>query len=100
MNKTATQWAVVFDLDETLVITSALESLRRSRRWKDVYAAFDQTRLPWGTQRFLERISENAQLGVVTKAPRFYAERLLVHHAIQMPVIVAYHDVKRVKPDP
>jgi HAD superfamily hydrolase (TIGR01549 family) len=91
---------VVFDLDETLVLTSALESLRRARRWKDAYEAFDQTRLPRGTQRFLERISEKAQLGVVTKSPRSYAEKLLAHHAIQMPVIVAYHDVRRVKPDP
>jgi HAD superfamily hydrolase (TIGR01662 family) len=99
MNK-GNNWAVLFDLDDTLVITSALEPLRRTRRWKEVYAAFDQTRLPQGTVRFLERISAKAQLGVVTKAPRSYAEKLLAHHAIKVPIIVAYHDVKRVKPDP
>jgi HAD superfamily hydrolase (TIGR01662 family) len=100
MNKELPNWAVLFDLDETLVLTSALESLRKARRWKDVYSAFDQTRLPRGTRSFLEKLAERAQIGVVTKAPRSYAEKLLVHHTIQMPVIVAYHDVKRVKPDP
>jgi HAD superfamily hydrolase (TIGR01549 family) len=99
MNKNF-KWAVVFDLDETLVLTSALESLRKTRRWQEVYAAFDHTRLPRGTHRFLEKLSEKTLLGVVTKAPRSYAEKLLAHHNIQMPVIVAYHDVRRVKPDP
>jgi HAD superfamily hydrolase (TIGR01549 family) len=93
-------WAVVFDLDETLVLTSPLESLRRWRKWKEVYAAFGQTRLPDGTLRFLERIAEKATLAVVTKAPRSYAERLLAFHGIELPVVVGYHDVKRVKPDP
>jgi HAD superfamily hydrolase (TIGR01509 family) len=100
MNNAENNWAVVFDLDETLVLTSALESLRKTRRWTEVYAAFDQTSLPQGTLRFLERIARKAQLGVVTKAPRPYAEKLLAHHAIQMPVVVAFHDVSKVKPDP
>lgn len=98
MNRT--DWAVFFDLDETLVLTSALESLRRIRRWKEVYAAFDRTHLPPETLRFVQRISRKAQIGVVTKAPRSYAERLLAHHSIEIPVIVAYHDVRKVKPDP
>jgi HAD superfamily hydrolase (TIGR01509 family) len=100
MNNAENNWAVVFDLDETLVLTTALEALRKTRRWKEVYASFDQTSLPQGTLRFLERIARKAQLGVVTKAPRAYAERLLAHHAIQVPVVVAFHDVSRVKPDP
>lgn len=99
MNKNA-DWAVVFDLDETLVLTSALEPLRRKGRWAEVYSAFSRTELPVGTLEFLKRISQKAQLGVVTKAPRSYAEKLLAFHRINMPVIAAYHDVKRVKPSP
>jgi HAD superfamily hydrolase (TIGR01509 family) len=94
------RWAVVFDLDETLVLTSALEPLRRTRNWQKVYAAFDRTSLPRGTQGFLERISQKVQIAVVTKAPRRYAEKLLAHHGLNVPVIVAFHDVRRVKPDP
>jgi HAD superfamily hydrolase (TIGR01549 family) len=94
------QWAVIFDLDETLVLTSALESLRKSRAWQRIYGSFGQTQLPVATTEFLQRVSHIARLGVVTKAPRPYAERLLAHHGIQVPVLVAYHDVKKIKPDP
>jgi len=93
-------WGVVFDVDETLVLTSALESLRRGRRWKEVYAAFPKTTLPIGTLEFIQAISKKAQLAVVTKAPKAYAVKLLVHHGIDIPVVIGFHDVKRVKPDP
>jgi HAD superfamily hydrolase (TIGR01549 family) len=93
------QRAVLFDLDETLVITNAIEHLRK-RPWEKAYAAFSKTQLPNGTPQFLEKLSRIAKLGVVTKAPRPYAERLLSYHGIKIPVIVAYHDVKIVKPNP
>lgn len=96
----SSDWAVVFDLDETLVLTRALEPLRKGRRWPEVYAAFARTRLPNGTLQFLEKISQKAQLGVVTKAPRSYAEKLLFYHGIKIPVVAAYHDVRNVKPHP
>jgi HAD superfamily hydrolase (TIGR01549 family) len=92
--------AILFDLDETLVLTRALEPLRRARRWADVYAAFSQTSLPKGTLEFLMSVSRLAQLGVVTKSPRTYAEKLLAYYGIKVPVVVAYHDVSRLKPHP
>ncbi len=93
-------WAAIFDLDETLVLTSVLEPLRQKRVWPNVYAAFDKTQLPSGTLEFLKRVAQIAQLGVVTKAPRSYAEKLLGHYEMKIPVLAAYHDVKRIKPDP
>lgn len=92
-------WAVLFDLDETLVLTSAIEPLRR-KPWARAYAAFHRTRLPSGTLEFVEAISQKTLVGVVTKAPRQYAEKLLSYHHIGIPVLVAYHDVDNVKPDP
>jgi HAD superfamily hydrolase (TIGR01549 family) len=92
--------AVLFDLDETLVLTRALEPLRRTRKWPNVYAAFSQTSLPKGTLEFLESALRLARLGVVTKSPRAYAEKLLAYHGIKMPVVVAYHDVSKLKPHP
>ena len=92
--------AILFDLDETLVLSRALEPLRRARRWADVYAAFSQTSIPKGTLEFLVSVSRLAHLGVVTKSPRTYAEKLLAYHGIKVPVAVAYHDVSRVKPHP
>jgi HAD superfamily hydrolase (TIGR01662 family) len=95
------RWAVLFDLDETLVLTSQLEALRRTRNWQAVYAAFDRTILPVGTDSSLKRLSEAGhRIGIITKSPRSYATRLVQHHSLEIPVLVAYHDVQRHKPHP
>jgi HAD superfamily hydrolase (TIGR01549 family) len=94
--------AVLFDLDETLVLTSKIEPLRKLRDWPKVYVSFSQTELPPGTLNFIARVKALAdvQIGVVTKSPRTYAERLLKYHGIPIPVLIAYHDVQRHKPHP
>ena len=89
-----------FDLDETLVLTNTLEPLRKARRWKEVYAGFPKTSLPDGTLDFLKKLSGKVKVGVVTKSPASYAEKLLAHHKIEIAVLVAFHDVKKLKPDP
>jgi len=94
--------AVLLDLDETLVLTSALEPLRKLRSWPKVYANFAQTQLPPETLKFVSdlRALGDVEIGVVTKAPRLYAQKLLSFHGLEVPVLVAYHDVSRHKPDP
>jgi HAD superfamily hydrolase (TIGR01549 family) len=99
-NKSNHDWAVIFDLDETLVRTNALEPLRRSRAWGKVYDSFDQTTLPDGTIEFIRKLTQIAQLGVVTKAPSVYAKKLLAFYKIDIPVLAGYHEVKKRKPDP
>jgi len=94
------KWAILLDLDQTLVLTQALEPLRRRRQWSRIYKSFHLTALPTGTAIFLERVQKMAKVGVVTTAPRPYAERLLRHHRIDLPVLIAYHDVSNVKPHP
>ena len=93
--------AILFDLDETLVLSAALESLRRARNWTKVYEGLGMTSLPPGTVNALDTLGKsNYVLGVVTKSPRPYAERLIRHHALGIPVLVAYHDVRMRKPHP
>jgi HAD superfamily hydrolase (TIGR01549 family) len=92
--------AVLLDLDETLVLTSRIEPLRKSRRWAQAYREFDQTTLPPYTRAFLLQVRPIARIGVVTTSPRPYAERLLAHHGLDVPVLVAYHDTGRHKPFP
>lgn len=94
--------AVLFDLDETLVLTSVLEPLRKRRNWPAVYANFSRTELPPATVTFIGRLKAvpRVVLGVVTKTPRPYAEKLLTFHELDIPVLVAYHDVSRQKPYP
>lgn len=94
------EWAVLFDLDDTLVQTQQLKALRLARDWPKVYAAFGESWVLPGTREMLSTISVLAQTGVVTMAPRTYAERLLQHHALNIEVVIAYHDVVRRKPDP
>src|ERR1700682_6224470 len=96
----AKKWAVLLDLDQTLVLTDAIEPLRRRRAWFKVYNSFDQTAVPPGTARFLSKVGELAKLGVVTTSQRTYAERLLAYHRLQLPVLVAFHDVTQRKPHP
>jgi HAD superfamily hydrolase (TIGR01509 family) len=100
VNKDNQGWAVVFDLDETLVLTSALESLRNKRLWKEAYKAFGQTRLPDGTVQFIKNVTQIAQVGVVTKSPSAYAQKLLAYYHLQVPVLAGFHDVTRRKPYP
>lgn len=96
----ATGWAILFDLDQTLILTSAIEHLRRKRAWQQVYCSFSETKLPPGTREFVKGIQRYGTLGVVTTSPRPYAERLLAYHGLQIPVIIAYYDVSRRKPHP
>jgi HAD superfamily hydrolase (TIGR01549 family) len=92
--------AVFLDLDQTLVITRAIEPLRQKRNWPAVYRAFDQTRLPPGTKAFLREASKLATVGIITNSPRSYATRLLAYHELDVRVLIAYHDVGNHKPHP
>lgn len=94
--------AVIFDLDNTLVLTDSLKTLRAERRWKQILRSFDRTTIPPGTLEFLNEIRSSLKIpiGVVTRSPRHYAEGILRHHAINVDVLVAYHDVSLRKPNP
>jgi HAD superfamily hydrolase (TIGR01549 family) len=95
-------WAVLFDLDGTLVQSTRLKPLRDARRWQEVYASFSLSELLPGTRQMLTATAQFAHVGVITMAPRTYAERLLRHHDLAVPVLVAYHEVARfeLKPHP
>src|SRR5579883_1807970 len=102
MHSMKQSWAVLIDLDQTLVETSALAGLRRQRNWAHVYQSFHLTTLFPGTRQFLQEIQKRPllSLGIVTTSPRPYAEQLVAYHRCQIPVIVAYHDTPRQKPFP
>lgn len=93
-------WAILFDLDDTLVQTSQLEALRRRRAWQEVYEALDRSLLTDGTIELIEAARDLGRIGVVTMAPRPYAEKVLAHHGLDIKVVVAYHDVRLRKPHP
>ncbi len=93
-------WTILFDLDQTLVLTAALEAVRSTRNWPKVYEQFHHTSLPPGTLEFLSQARTFAQFGIVTNTPRTYAERLVAYHHLRIPVVIAYHNTRLHKPDP
>jgi HAD superfamily hydrolase (TIGR01549 family) len=94
-------WAILLDLDETLVRTRAIEAYRKKTYWSSIHRYFDQTELPMHTVAFLERVRPHVALGVVTSSPRSYAERLIAYHQLSLRVLAAYHDTPgRHKPLP
>ncbi len=94
------QNAVIFDLDMTLVDTSALFEMRKKRLWREAYKNFDKTRVYDGISRLLQELKTQYKLGIVTSSPRTYAERLISFHNIEIQILNDYHDTKMHKPNP
>ena len=93
-------WAILLDLDQTLVLTSTLLDLRKRREWQQVYRLFHTTDLPPGTRQFIQNASKLGPLGIITTSPRPYAEKLVAYHQLNIPVVIAYHDARNRKPHP
>lgn len=89
------------DLDGTLVDTSAIDSLRRARNWKECVVKLSQTRIFPGVSEMMQQLrARGAKLAVVTTSVSFYAERVLAYHQLPYDCLVAYHDVAWRKPHP
>jgi HAD superfamily hydrolase (TIGR01549 family) len=98
----------LFDLDMTLVDSSALEDLRQNKIWSEVRKNLRLVRafqpqpangiapheLPGRLQKAGHRV------GVVTSSPRWYAEAILADFKISPDVLVAWDDTEAHKPDP
>jgi hypothetical protein len=92
---------VLLDLDQTLVDTTSLKPFREARDWTGALAHLNETQLIPDAQFLIAEIRRlNLSFGIVTSSPRDYAEALVAHHKLDIPVVVAYHDTKSHKPDP
>jgi DNA processing protein len=93
--------AFLFDLDQTLVDSSLLESMRASRNWKGVLSNLDLVKPVAGVTEFLNSLkSQGIQCGLVTSSPKHYASAICRKLNWEFDVVVAYHDTKKHKPDP
>lgn len=93
---------VLFDLDNTLVDSLHLKSLRDKRDWPSVYrqiptiSLFEGINAMWNDLRVLEVF-----IGVVTHSPEPYARRVLDHVGLEPDKLIAYHHLnRRLKPSP
>lgn len=92
---------VLLDLDQTLVDTTSLKPFREARDWTGALAHLNETQLIPDAQFLIAEIRRlDLPFGIVTSSPRDYAEALVAHHKLDIPVVVAYHDTKSHKPDP
>jgi len=89
--------AILFDLDNTLLGTSKLEVVRRTRDMEKLEQLLPKMKLFKKILPTLESIkNKNIPLGIVTNSPRWYAERLLAYFNIEdyFSVIITYDEVK------
>ncbi|WP_027038424.1 HAD-IA family hydrolase [Mesorhizobium ciceri] len=96
----------LFDLDMTLVDSSALAHLRRSQMWEAVRQNMNLIRAfpaqgraaPHELPALLR--ADGQAVGIVTSSPEWYATAVLQQFRIPYDVLVSYGDTENHKPDP
>lgn len=92
---------IIFDFDQTLVDTSPVEHLRRARRWGDVMRRAPSLEIYPGIPDLLNELQDVGEtVAIVTKSPSMVAKSFIERHHWAIDILVGYHDVRRVKPDP
>lgn len=95
----------IFDLDMTLLDSSALNDARKRQDWTYVYNNMWRIRpfatRPLAPHAVLNQLdAQGFKIGIVTSSPRRYAQEILAQHSINYDELVAYHDTANHKPDP
>jgi HAD superfamily hydrolase (TIGR01662 family) len=92
---------IIFDLDQTLVDTRPVEQFRDERNWNKAIRNLPRTSVYPGIPEIIGKlISIDVKCGIVTSSPRKYAESVVSHHDLRIPVLVAYQDTHKHKPHP
>lgn len=99
--------AVVFDLDETLLDTGMLRQDRRPGRWRHLARRLGEARRYAHAESLAQADEAPARaramgfdVGVLTRSPRWYAERLLAAFDIPFDALITGSDGYPPKPDP
>jgi len=92
-------FGVLIDLDQTLVDSSRLKTLRDSRNWRAIRTSLHLSHAYPNAKLFLESLNTlGMATGIVTSSPRPYAEDIVRHHGLPIRVVTAYHDTRMHKP--
>jgi HAD superfamily hydrolase (TIGR01549 family) len=96
----------LFDLDMTLVDSSALAQLRRNQLWREVRSNMHLIRsfpalgslAPHELPARLKQAGH--KVGIVTSSPNWYAEAVVAQFRIPHDVLISYGDTENHKPNP
>lgn len=92
---------VIFDLDLTLVDTSALEVYRDRNDWKSTYANMNKCSMYKGMRKVLNVLEfSNVEICIVSTSPSSYVKKIVEYFKVPADHIVGYHDAKPIKPAP
>ncbi len=96
--------AFLFDLDMTLLDTSALAGHRARREWSAVRAGFHRVN-PFPLDPPPHEIPAKLRaaghpVAIVTSSPRWYAQKLARRFGIEADVVIGWDDTDRHKPEP
>lgn len=92
---------IIFDFDQTLVDTSAVEHLRAARNWKAVMAQASKLPVYEGITELLQDLHESGQtIAIVTKSPDMVPKAFIKAHGWPIDIVIGYHHVKNRKPHP
>lgn len=92
---------IIFDLDLTLVDTTALEPYRDSRDWQSAYASISRCSLYPGIREMLDSVNKaGISICIVSTSPRTYVEKIVQYFNIPARHIIGYHDAPATKPSP
>jgi HAD superfamily hydrolase (TIGR01662 family) len=95
------QQGVIFDLDQTLVDSATLETLRKARRWREVYGRLGDIVPYEGILPLIHRLrSAGIRVGIVTSSPHSYCSKVMSACQFEVDACVCYHDTKLKKPHP
>ena len=90
---------VIFDLDQTLVDSSSVETLRDARQWEAVYKAINQTKINPGIATLLKfLLTNNIKIAIVTNSKKEYAKKIVDFHQMPIDIIVSFSDTTFHKP--
>jgi HAD superfamily hydrolase (TIGR01549 family) len=99
--------AVIFDLDDTLLDSSALREARDRQEWRAVLSGLDSVRTFDVAEGEVEVAALTGEVrargmavGLLTHSPQNYAEALLRRHSIRVDAMVSGSDGFPNKPDP
>jgi len=94
-------YGILFDLDQTLIDSQCIKSLRDNRNWNEVFKNLHRVMTFEGISDLLFKLNMNEiKIGIISSSPRHYCEKIIQQNGWVIDAIVGYHDTGSHKPYP